>query len=97
MALLTVQEFLEMAAFIDRKMNLRQGRDGHDTWDCDGTLRHTTAWLEAHGKSLEDNLEEIGDQGGYCDCEVLLNVRTWPQSSDPDGPRHHFWEDDEEE
>lgn len=44
--------------------------------ECDHTLKHTQAWLE---KKYEDEkirqcvIDEIKDDGGYCDCEVLLN------------------------
>ena len=44
--------------------------------DCDHTLRHTEAWL---AKKYEDEsirrqaLDEIREDGGYCDCEVILN------------------------
>jgi len=42
---------------------------------CDDTLNFSIAFLQ----SLElDNIEEItkwlGENGGYCDCEVLANV-----------------------
>jgi len=43
---------------------------------CDHTLRHTEVWL---AKKFEDEnirrqaLNEIREDGGYCDCEVLLN------------------------
>ena len=44
--------------------------------ECDHTLKHTRAWL---AKKFEDEniyqqaLNEIQEDGGYCDCEVLLN------------------------
>ncbi len=43
---------------------------------CDHTLKNTCAWL---AKKFEDEsarqqvLNEIHEEGGYCDCEVLLN------------------------
>ena len=46
------------------------------TNECDHTLKHTCAWL---AKKFEDEstrqqvLNEIQEEGGYCDCEVLLN------------------------
>ena len=46
------------------------------TAECDHTLKNTQAWLE---KKYEDEkirqlaIGEIKDDGGYCDCEVLLN------------------------
>jgi len=44
---------------------------------CDGTLRHTLAWLTTEygpGQRLDDTIGWIRAQGGYCDCEVLMNV-----------------------
>lgn len=47
-----------------------------DAAGCDHTLRHTEAWL---AKKYEDEalrqqiLAEIREDGGYCDCEVILN------------------------
>lgn len=43
---------------------------------CDHTLRHTGIWL---AKKYEDKniqqqiLDEIREDGGFCDCEVILN------------------------
>lgn len=43
---------------------------------CDHSLRHTETWL---AKKYEDEnirqqaLNEIREDGGYCDCEVILN------------------------
>lgn len=43
---------------------------------CDHTLKHTEAWL---AKKFEDEdkrqlvLKEIAEDGGFCDCEVVMN------------------------
>ena len=46
-----------------------------DETDCDHSNRHTQKWLDMN--IAENNrkavLTEIGDMGGYCDCEVLMN------------------------
>lgn len=44
------------------------------TSECDTTLKHTRAWLRSHGFAVGEATEELGKHGGYCDCEVLLNV-----------------------
>lgn len=47
-----------------------------DKSDCDHTLRHTQAWLTnkyAEETVQQQILEEIREDGGYCDCEVILN------------------------
>lgn len=42
---------------------------------CDHSVRHTKAWLEARGvKSIAKVIRALASAGGYCDCEVLLNV-----------------------
>ena len=42
--------------------------------ECDGTLRLTQEFAEKHGLFFEHLAQVLGDMGGYCDCEVLLNA-----------------------
>lgn len=48
-----------------------------DKEPCNHTLIHTIEWLKK--KYVDNNaiidrvLDEIREDGGYCDCEVLLN------------------------
>src|SRR5215469_16467728 len=49
---------------------------------CDHTLRYTLDWMkEQHIQDIQANIEKMVDLGGYCDCEVLLNVDpdTWEE------------------
>ena len=43
---------------------------------CDGTLSKTRSILETHFPQydVEATLKYFQEKGGYCDCEVLLNV-----------------------
>lgn len=42
---------------------------------CDGSIRLTRAWLEAHMKDqMLPVLSYIRKNGGFCDCEVLFNA-----------------------
>jgi len=42
---------------------------------CDHTLHHTRAWLLSQpALSLPDVLRGLEQAGGFCDCEVVLNV-----------------------
>lgn len=43
---------------------------------CDGTLKYTNEWMKAnrHPSSWPAFIEFISANGGYCDCEVILNV-----------------------
>jgi hypothetical protein len=50
--------------------------EGKDSWYCQHDHRHTrvllaTKWPEI---DVEDTLELFLDCGGYCDCEVLLDL-----------------------
>ena len=42
---------------------------------CDHSLRHTYAWAQAQGLDAELIANWTRQYGGYCDCEVLGNVR----------------------
>jgi hypothetical protein len=41
---------------------------------CDGTLMRTEAFLSALGLWSEDVRKWLERYGGYCDCEVVMNV-----------------------
>lgn len=42
---------------------------------CDHSLRNTREWLSDHAiASVDDIIRGIEQTGGYCDCEVVLNV-----------------------
>ena len=41
---------------------------------CGHTRRLTQRWLEEYGHDAEPVLAWLERRGGYCDCEILLNV-----------------------
>lgn len=41
---------------------------------CDHTLRHTLEWARATGTNVDDLIDALHARGGYCDCEVCMNV-----------------------
>ncbi len=41
---------------------------------CDRTFLLTQEFAEKHGLPFEHLAQVLGDMGGYCDCEVLLNA-----------------------
>jgi hypothetical protein len=41
---------------------------------CEGTLRVSQQWAESAGVDWPRLRRELEDNGGYCDCEVVLNV-----------------------
>jgi hypothetical protein len=41
---------------------------------CDQTHRATDAWAAGHGIALDRLHEGLEEWGGFCDCEVVMNV-----------------------
>ncbi|MGY1653562.1 DUF2695 domain-containing protein [Geodermatophilus sp. SYSU D01119] len=41
---------------------------------CDQTTRATDAWAARHGIALDRLHEGLEEYGGFCDCEVVMNV-----------------------
>ncbi len=50
-------------------------RDGRPA--CDHTHRETVEFLKARGLPVGETIEWLERNGGYCDCEVLMNVVLW--------------------
>jgi hypothetical protein len=42
--------------------------------ECDGTLRGAQEWARSAGVGWPRLRRELEEHGGYCDCEVVLNV-----------------------
>lgn len=42
---------------------------------CDNRLTRSIAWLKANGHNVEVYTKFLEANGGFCDCEVLMNVR----------------------
>ena len=63
-------------ALLEKKVNFRKKRDGNLTWTCDRKLTFTRQILRSKfpGVSIEKTIKYLQDRGGYCDCEVLMNV-----------------------
>lgn len=43
---------------------------------CDHTHRHTRTWLKEHGHPPARTIGALLALGGFCDCEVAMNVET---------------------
>ena len=63
-------------ALLEQKVNFRTMRNGNTTWTCDRKLTFTRQILRSKfpGVSIEKTIKYLQDRGGYCDCEVLMNV-----------------------
>ncbi len=48
--------------------------DSRNPEDCDHTMSETIAFLQSRGIDPEKIIPWLQDHGGYCDCEVILNV-----------------------
>lgn len=49
-------------------------QDGLRRDGCDNTLRAAQQWASRAGVPWARLREQLTDNGGYCDCEVLFNV-----------------------
>lgn len=63
---LTPKTLSELGSYLETALNKQA---------CDHSHRHTKAWLDSRGtKSVAKVIKSLQSAGGYCDCEVLLNV-----------------------
>ncbi|WP_230933917.1 DUF2695 domain-containing protein [Priestia sp. TSO9] len=64
---LSPEELDSLEAFLDEKVDI-QG--------CDHTLIYTKEWLDTHIPVSKKSkvVKALQNQGGFCDCEVLMNV-----------------------
>ena len=64
--LLSIDEVNELFLYLSDKLK---------DCNCDNTLKFTKQWLkETNKKYSGEILHEIENQGGLCDCEVLMNT-----------------------
>jgi hypothetical protein len=64
--MLTDDELFDLADYLYEKIDRR---------GCDHSVRFTKRWLRKNGiRHVRDVLEEFELHGGFCDCEVFLNV-----------------------
>ncbi len=83
--LMTTKEFTRLCEWLDGPKGCHFRPDpnnpGEIIWNCDGSLRKTRQWLRRRDfLSLKGNVKLIRELGGFCDCEVVFNVRgNWPE------------------
>jgi uncharacterized protein DUF2695 len=68
----------------DRECLVCYLRRAVDEFGCDGTLRWSLHWRDACAPRAVALADRLADRGGFCDCEVLLNVH--PSALPEDGP-----------
>ena len=61
---MTKKDFLDLCDHLE---------DSHGK-KCDGTIRHTVKFLQKRELDVESIKCWLQQNGGYCDCEVILNV-----------------------
>lgn len=63
--ILTENQVTELCVFIEKK-NKKNG--------CDHSLKNTYEWAEKKGVNKTDLIDILESNGGFCDCEVTLNL-----------------------
>lgn len=66
----------------DQLQDLIETIDG--SGECDNTLRVSKSWAGSHGVDVIDLYQFLNGYGGFCDCEVCLNVSQVLLSDDDD-------------
>ncbi len=55
--------------------NLTLDKDGQPTWKCNHDHAKARSILTAMGNiDIKESISYFEQNGGYCDCEILLNV-----------------------
>jgi hypothetical protein len=81
MKTLTGEQLGKLGEALERALDLRE-EDGEMTWDCGHDHAATVRILGDMGLSyeqIEAATEELNSLGGYCDCEVMMNVICGPE------------------
>ena len=53
---------------------LTEGSEASVVSGCDDTHKLTKEILDEFSVDIDETLEYLEDNGGYCDCEVIMNV-----------------------
>ena len=65
--------YLDLFKFIDTKCNFRELKKGL-TWTCYHNLKFTKEFCKKNKLDFKNIEKKLHKHGGFCDCEVLLNV-----------------------
>lgn len=49
-------------------------QDSLDRDPCHGTVEHVEDWAAGRADDIDELTDFLASRGGYCDCEVLLDV-----------------------
>jgi len=59
---------------IDMRLDYKENKKGKATWNCDGTLIGAKEILKLMSMDIHKSIKYLESNGGFCDCEILLNV-----------------------
>jgi len=59
---------------LDHLQNLFIYLNNLKDFNCDHTHKHTIVFLTSNNLDLYKIIDWLEENGGYCDCEVLINV-----------------------
>ncbi|WP_298421335.1 DUF2695 domain-containing protein [uncultured Kordia sp.] len=65
MTLLTKNQITELCVFIEKRIEKK---------GCDHSLKNTFEWAEKKGIDIADLIDVLEFNGGFCDCEVTMNL-----------------------
>ncbi len=59
---------------LDMKLDYEEDEYKKASWNCNCTLDGTREILEIMAMNIEKSIKYLESNGGYCDCEVMMNV-----------------------
>jgi hypothetical protein len=65
MTILTENQVTELCVFIENRI---------EKIGCDHSLKNTFEWAEKKGINKADLIDVLESNGGFCDCEVIMNL-----------------------
>ena len=65
MIILKADQVQDLCSFVENSL---------DNSECDHSLRHTIKWAKNNAVNQDDLIDVLELNGGYCDCEVIMNL-----------------------
>ncbi len=65
MIVLTEAQVNDLCIFVEKRLEKK---------GCDHSLKHTFKWAKIHGVNRDDLIDVLEENGGSCDCEVIMNL-----------------------
>jgi len=59
---------------LDMQLDYQEDKKGKATWNCKCNLDGVKEILKFMSMDIKKSIKYLEDNGGFCDCEVMMNV-----------------------